>query len=110
MTDKKWVQRGGGTFFKWDTPGQSLEGLWQGQREGKFGQLGTISTASGNVTFPLHTALEMLLDGMPDGTLVRIVFTGKQMNARSGREFKAFDVFTMDEGDAPEINNENIPF
>ena len=108
MTDKKWVQRGGGTFFKWDTPGAALEGTWQGQREGKFGQLGTISTGNGSVTFPLHTALEMAMDGLAEGTEVRIVYTGKQMS-KGGREFKAFDVFTA--GDAPAENDtQDIPF
>lgn len=42
---------------KWETPGQELEGTWQGMHEGRFGALGTLEAADGRLTFPLPVAL-----------------------------------------------------
>src|SRR3990172_491387 len=100
---KRWVQRGGGEgeFFKWETPGQTVEGLWKGQRDGKFGALGIMETKEGPVVFPIHTALVYLVERLVDGDEVRIVYNGKVVNPKSGREYKAFDLFVAEvESDA----------
>ena len=54
---KRWRQIGQGQFHKWETPGDELEGVWQGTHDGRYGPLGTLETPAGLVTFPLHTAL-----------------------------------------------------
>src|SRR6266404_7379831 len=54
---KRWRQVGQGQFQKWETPGQELEGTWQGMHEGRFGALGTLEAAEGRLTFPLPVAL-----------------------------------------------------
>ena len=95
MADSKWVQVGGGNFHKWTEPGQSLEGLWRGHKDGKFGPVGMLDTREGRVTFPLHTALLSKMEEIASGAEVRIVYTGKQVAKGSGNEFKAFDVFTV---------------
>jgi hypothetical protein len=53
---KRWRQVGQGQFQKWETPGQELEGTWQGMHEGRFGALGTLETTDGRLTFPLPPA------------------------------------------------------
>lgn len=102
---KRWVQRGGGDFLKWETVGQTLEGIWQGTKPGKFGDLGMIDAGGGGEAkvFPLHTALALLCEGLKIGTEVRIEYLGEELNARTGREFKAFNVYEAkpEEGATP---------
>ena len=108
---KRWVQRGGGDFYKWTEPGQELEGKWRGGRDGKFGPLGTIETTDGLVVFPVHTALVFLVEGLALGQEIKIVYTGKEMNAKSGREFKAFEMFVAtDDSEPPPPTDDDIPF
>jgi hypothetical protein len=110
MAEKKWVERGGGDFFKWDVEGKALEGLWRGTKPGKFGDLGILETGAGNVSFPLHTALALMVEGLKDGTEVRIEYHGKQKNENTGREFKAFKLFTAEQdggGDMP--TDDDVP-
>src|SRR3972149_3076245 len=95
---KKWRKVGGGNFTKWETIDQTVEGLWQGQDEGKFGPMGTVKTEAGtNVRFPLHTALLNQVEDLPDGKEIKIVFKGKQHNPNTGRDFKAFEVYIAEE-------------
>ena len=89
---KRWRQIGQGQFHKWEALGDELEGAWQGTHEGRFGPLGTVETAAGLVTFPLHAALHVRLAGIAVGTDVRIRYTGPQ-TSRAGRLFKGFEVF-----------------
>lgn len=93
-----WKKQGLGNFVKWETEGQSLEGIWKGQHDGKFGPLGDIETADGLKTFPLHTALLNQTENFKEGCLIRIEYKGKS-TSKQGREFKAFDVW-LDEPDA----------
>jgi hypothetical protein len=93
---KRWRQVGQGQFRKWETPGEELEGTWQGQHEGLFGPLGTLETAEGRITFPLHTALLERLKLVREGSEVLIRYTGKQ-TSKAGRLFKAFDVYVAGE-------------
>ena len=93
---KRWRQIGQGRFHKWETPGQELEGTWQGQHDGQYGPLGTLDTAEGRMTFPLHTALLERLTRVREGADVLIRYTGKQ-TSKAGRVFKGFEVFVADE-------------
>jgi len=89
---RRWRKVGQGQFVKWETPGQELEGTWQGQHDGLFGPLGTVETAEGRITFPLHTALRERLKLVRAGAEILIRYTGKQ-TSKAGRTFKAFEVF-----------------
>jgi hypothetical protein len=93
---KRWRQVGQGQFHKWDTPGEELEGTWQGQYDGQYGPLGTLETGEGRMTFPLHAALLERVRLVKEGAHVLIRYTGKQ-TSKAGRVFKAFDVFVADE-------------
>ena len=92
---KRWRQIGQGQFHKWETPGDELEGAWQGRHEGQYGPLGALDTAQGRVTFPLHAALLERLTRVREGADVLIRYTGKQ-TSKAGRVFKGFDVFVAD--------------
>jgi len=89
---KRWRQIGPGQFHKWETPGDQLEGTWQGSHDGRFGLLGTLETAGGLVTFPLHTALVERLRHVRVGADVLVRYTGPQ-TSKAGRLFKGFEVF-----------------
>ncbi len=93
---RRWRQVGQGQFHKWETPGQELEGTWQGQHDGQYGPLGTLDTAEGRMTFPLHAALRERLKFVREGADVLIRYTGKQ-TSKAGRVFKGFEVFVADE-------------
>lgn len=110
---KRWRQIGQAEFVKWTEPGQAIEGFWRGQSDGKFGPLGTIETATGRLSFPLHTALVHRVEDMPDGAEIRIVYTGKQSTKDGQRTFKAFDVFVAEDEAAqagPTHDDNDIPF
>ena len=106
---KRWVQRGGGDFVKWTEPGQLIEGVWRGTRDGKYGALGVMDTEAGEKVFPLHTALLLLVDGLKDGTEVRIEYTGKVLSPKSGHEFKAFNLFVAEVEGMPVVDDD-VPF
>src|SRR5881628_2415161 len=89
---KRWRQIGQGQFHKWETPGDELEGVWQGTHDGRYGPLGTLETPAGLVTFPLHTALVERLKRVREGGDVLIRYTGKQ-TSKAGRVFKHFEVY-----------------
>jgi hypothetical protein len=93
---KRWRQIGQGQFHKWETPGEEFEGKWRGMHDGRFGPLGTLETAEGLVTFPLHAALLERLKLVGEGAEVLIRYTGKQ-TSKAGRVFKAFEVFVAGE-------------
>jgi hypothetical protein len=95
---RRWRQIGQGQFHKWQTPGEELEGRWQGSHDGRYGALGTVETRVGLVTFPIHAALSDCLKRLPDDAEVLIRYTGKQ-TSKAGRVFKAFEVFVA--GDDP---------
>jgi hypothetical protein len=101
---KRWRQIGQGQFHKWEALGDELEGTWQGTHEGRFGPLGTVETAAGLVTFPLHAALLARLTGVAVGTDVRIRYTGPQ-TSRAGRLFKGFEVFVSGNDEVRTFDN-----
>ena len=89
---KRWRQIGQGQFHKWETPGDELEGAWQGSHDGRYGPLGSVQTPVGLLTFPLHTALLERLRHVRIGVEVLIRYTGPQ-TSKAGRLFKGFAVF-----------------
>jgi len=93
---KRWRQIGQGQFRKWETPGDELEGTWQGSHDGRFGPLGTLETAGGSVTFPLHAALLERLRHVRTGTNVLVRYIGPQ-TSKAGRLFKGFEVFVSED-------------
>ena len=107
---KRLKQLGGGQFYKFDTPGQKLEGVWQGTQAGKFGENGTVEVNGQPLMFSLNAALKDLIRVKP-GTSVLIEYRGKQ-TAKNGNEFKAFNVFVdADEGTAIEDEpDSDVPF
>ena len=98
---KRWRQIGQGQFHKWETPGDALEGAWQGSHEGRYGLLGTLETAAGLLTFPLHAALVQRLQHVRIGADVLIRYTGPQ-TSKAGRLFKGFEVFVSGTDDGIE--------
>ena len=95
---KRWRQIGQGEIHRWETPGDELEGVWQGPHDGRYGPLGTLETREGLITFPLHTALMERLKRVREGAEVLIRYTGRQ-TSKAGRVFKAFEVYVG--GDDP---------
>ncbi len=93
---KRWRQVGQGQFKKWETPGQELEGRWQGVHEGRFGPLGTLETDGGSLTFPLPVELRERLAKVSTGALVRLRYIGLQ-TSDAGRTFKGFEVFVAEQ-------------
>ena len=102
---KRWRQVGQGQFHKWDTPGDELEGTWQGSHEGRFGPLGTLEAAEGLISFPLHAALLDRLRHVRIGAEVLLRYTGPQ-TSKAGRLFKGFEVFVSGNDDV--INVESL--
>ena len=79
---------GGDNFMKWESVGQTLEGVWEGLSEGKFGDLGCIN----GVKFPMHTVLDKALNEVEDGVKVKVVYMGMK-TSKKGNRYKDFDVF-----------------
>jgi len=98
-TNKKWLRfsRSYDEFFKFDKPGDKLEGFWIGARPGKYdNRLGRVSTDDGKViAFSLTVALREL-ELLPTGTEVRIVFSGWEQT-KGGFSLKPFQRFTVGE-------------
>lgn len=69
--------------------------------DGLFGPLGTVETAEGRFSFPLHAALLERLKLVREGADVLIRYTGKQ-TSKAGRVFKAFEVFVGSDEDPVE--------
>jgi hypothetical protein len=99
---KRWRQIGQGQFHKWETPGDALEGAWQGSHEGRYGPLGVVETTAGLLTFPLHAALVQRLQHVRIGADVLIRYIGPQ-TSKAGRLFKGFEVFVSGPEDAIDV-------
>ena len=84
---------GGSTpVSKWQTTGQTVEGVYRGQRLGKFGPLFEVETDRGPEVYPVKTALETKLKGINPGDLVKVEYLGKRKSAQ-GREYMDFAVW-----------------
>lgn len=105
-SQKRWKRLSGGTFFKFSAKGDCLEGVWQGTQDGKFGENGVVEVGGVFQIFSLNAALKDLIR-VPKGTAVSITYTGKRV-AKSGVEFKGFDVLIEDGADVPE--DSDVPF
>ncbi|HSF03110.1 MAG TPA: hypothetical protein VLA62_08870 [Solirubrobacterales bacterium] len=106
---KRWrAIGGGGEFHKWAEAGESLEGTWRGLQDGQYGPVGTLETPEGPVRFAVTTALVERLQGIPEGTELRLEYLGFR-RSKAGREYKDFAVWvaTADEG---EPSGEAAPF
>lgn len=99
---KRWRQIGQGQFHKWESPGDELEGAWQGSHEGRYGPLGSLDTPAGLLTFPLHAALLERLRHVRIGAEVLIRYTGPQ-TSKAGRLFKSFEVFVSGNDDVVDV-------
>lgn len=116
MAERKWILVGSsGDFVKWTEKGQTLEGVWQGSRPGRFGDLGVLLLANGKkVSFPLHTVLTDRFKRIREGAEVHIEYLGKATN-KKGTEYKDFDIGVGDLKDiipetAEEGQSEEVPF
>jgi len=103
-----WQQVGQPTFsgdrspiLKWNSVGQSVEGVYKGTREGKFGPLAIVQTSAGETACATSKLLMDRLKGLVAGDIVKIEYLGKK-KGQSGYEYKDFQVF-MDV--APPVNN-----
>jgi len=84
-------------IFKWNEITDSLEGVWKGTTDGKYGQLGLVeSSDDGRLKgFEMHKVLESKLGTLAPGTSVRIEWLGKKMG-KSGFAYHTFNVYTED--------------
>jgi hypothetical protein len=94
---------GGGSIIKWEGPGQTVQGVWRGLRDGKFGALGIVEQLDGSrVSFSMGLILTERLATVEEGEEVKIVFLGRSKNAAPGKKpANLFDVFVLD-GDGEE--------
>jgi hypothetical protein len=104
-----WQQVGQPTFsgdrspiLKWNSVGQTVEGVYKGTREGKFGPLAIVLTSGGEVACGTSKLLMDKLKGLVAGDLVKIEYLGKK-KGQSGYEYKDFQVF-MDVASPAEKN------
>lgn len=80
-------------FQKWTQKGQTVEGVYRGLRDGKYGPNIQIDTKDRGLVSCNSTRLLMdKLNGLNPGDLVKIEYLGKRMG-KSGREFMDFDVY-----------------
>lgn len=95
--DAKWQKvSSSGNFFKFEQPGDTIEGVYLSQNAGQFGPVASIRLADGSTAaFPIQTALrlEWEKNNIQPGTEIKVVYLGKQKNNKTGREFKAFDLY-----------------
>jgi hypothetical protein len=88
----------GGAFppiYKFTAVGQSVEGIYQGQRQGKAGYAPLLVIGETAIS-----AKKQLVDdfaNIPVGALVRVTFKGK-VNTTGGKTFNTFDVEVDEEG------------
>ena len=80
-------------FQKWTQKGQTVEGVYRGLRDGKYGPNVQVKTKDRGLVSCNSTRLLIdKLNGLNPGDLVKIEYLGKVMG-KSGREFMNFDVF-----------------
>src|ERR1044072_382640 len=99
-----WIEKGGddrprssSPIQKWQAIGQSVEGEYQGLRDGKFGKLMSIMTPMGEVVYGANFFLVERLEraGIKVGDQVKVEYIAKRKSA-SGREFGTFKVYGDD--------------
>ena len=100
MAEEKRVRLGGGEFFKWDTPGKSLVGVFRGLEDatGEYpGKNVILDTEDGRrLKFNLYSGMESAISMAREGQKIEIVYTGDQPSKkRKGKTFKAFEVYAL---------------
>lgn len=83
--------------------GDSVEGYYRGSIERPGFSGGTdilylIETKDGMTGVNANASISRKIEQVPEGTLVKIVFNGKQRNPKTGREYNDFSVL-MDDSD-----------
>jgi len=71
-TESKWRDTDRASIAIWDTAGQTLEGVFQGWRQGPFGRMAIVATRTGLKHFTPNTYLAKLLEPVETGQAVRI--------------------------------------
>ena len=92
---------GSGPIVRWADfhAGDSLDGTYGGMLDGKFGKLAQLGTTEGIIQLPVLTALTAKLARVRVGAHVEVVYLGMKKNAKSGREYRDFDVFVQSTSD-----------
>jgi len=105
---EKKVYSGGGKIVTFDEAGDETIGILLELRHGTtrmgaavFADFRDLTTKQEIFTIILSTGLVNSVTAEEIGKAVKIVFLGMQKNEKTGRNFKAFDVFTAE--------NENLP-
>jgi hypothetical protein len=80
---------------KFVTPGESVEGVYHGQRQGKAGYPPLIIIGETAIASKAQLARDFAT--IPVGALVRVTFTGK-INLAGGKTFNTFDVEVDEDG------------
>ena len=78
-------------IMKWNSVGQTVEGVYRGQRNGKFGPLTVVQTDSGEMVYGTKAVLGRKLADVSVGDRVRIEYLGKRQSEQ-GREYGDFRV------------------
>ncbi len=78
-------------IFRFEKPGDELNGVWQGARRGKFATNGVVASGGRRNVFNLSTELQALQE-LDVGSEVRIIFKGWR-KTDSGRKRKEFEIY-----------------
>lgn len=81
--------------------GDSIEGYYRGSIErpgfsGGTDVLYLIETKEGMAGVNSNASIARKIEQVPEGTLVKIIFNGKQRNPKTGREYNDFSVLMDD--------------
>lgn len=99
--------------------GMEVIGTYKGSRviprpDGTSDTIFLLDSKEGLVGVNSHFTIADGLKNVPEGKLVRITFTGKKQNQKTGRSYNTYqvDVAASDEGDAesPEPETAEVPF
>ena len=80
-----------GNLVNWDSEGVILEGIYEGQHEGKYGMLLDVSNPHGFFSASCTIMLVQKLESIPVGSEIRITFTG-YLKTKNGHNLKDFEV------------------
>lgn len=106
-SDRKVVKKidtfGNGEIFQFDNPGDTLDLSITNYRAGVVTKLGEVDIVDGinldtgtPVSFFVTAGLKAYPWGQMIGDAARVEYTGQEQNPRSGRTFKAFDVYELE--------------
>lgn len=84
-TMAEFEERTGGTFWKAQNEGDSIEGTLLKVREGQYGPVYDIDTKEGMQTIPSSAVLANRLSASDEGKYIKVVFDGLQQSKIKGR-------------------------